>query len=147
MAVTSGVFPVFENVFKVGTAGLSSQTADMKPVADLTSFSVSVDGNVQEWTPMTTEGWVRRLMTGKGITITLSGKRNVGDAGNDYIAGLFMKTGAAAETKFEWDFPNGDILAMDVVVNVTALGGESIDVDVLEFNVMSNGKPTYTPAN
>jgi hypothetical protein len=43
MAVTSGVFPVFENVFKVGTAGTSSQTADMKPVADLTSFSVSVD--------------------------------------------------------------------------------------------------------
>lgn len=144
MAVTSGVFPVFENVFKVGTAGLSSQTADMKTVADLTSFSVSVDGNVQEWTPMTTEGWVRRLMTGKGITITLSGKRNIGDAGNDYIAGLFMKTGAEAETKFEWDFPNGDILEMDVVVNVTALGGESTDVDVLEFNVMSNGKPTYT---
>ena len=145
MAVNSGVFPVFENVFKVGTAGLSSQTADMKPVADLTSFSVSVDGNVQEWTPMTTEGWVRRLMTGKGITITLSGKRNIGDAGNDYIAGLFMKTGAEAETKFEWDFPNGDTLEMDVVVNVTALGGESTDVDVLEFNVMSNGKPTYTP--
>lgn len=145
MAVTSGVFPVFENVFKVGTAGLSSQTADMKTVADLTSFSVSVDGNVQEWTPMTTEGWVRRLMTGKGITITLSGKRNVGDAGNDYVAGLFMKTGAAAETKFEWDFPNGAILEMDVVVNVTALGGESTDVDALEFNVMSNGKPTYTP--
>lgn len=142
--VNSGVFPVFENVFKVGTAGLSSQTADMKTVADLTSFSVSVDGNVQEWTPMTTEGWVRRLMTGKGITITLSGKRNIGDAGNDYIAGLFMKTGAEAETKFEWDFPNGDVLTMDVVVNVTALGGESTDVDVLEFNVMSNGKPTYT---
>jgi hypothetical protein len=35
---------------------------------------------------------------------------------------------------------------MDVVVNVTALGGESTDVDALEFNVMSNGKPTYTPA-
>lgn len=145
MAVTSGVFPVFENVFKVGTAGTSSAAADMKTVADLTSFSVSVDGNVQEWTPMTTEGWVRRLMTGKGITITLSGKRNVGDAGNDYVAGLFMKTGAAAETKFEWDFPNGAILEMDVVVNVTALGGESTDVDALEFNVMSNGKPTYTP--
>lgn len=146
MAVTSGVFPVFENVFKVGTAGSSSASTDMKTVADLTSFSVSIDGNVQEWTPMTTEGWVRRLMTGKGITITLSGKRNVGDAGNDYVAGLFMSTGAAAETKFEWDFPNGDKLEMDVVVNVTALGGESTDVDVLEFNVMSNGKPTYTPA-
>lgn len=146
MAVTSGVYPVFENVFKVGTAGTSSAATDMKPVADLTSFSVSVDGNVQEWTPMTTEGWVRRLMTGKGITITLSGKRNVGDAGNDYVAGLFMATGVAAETKFEWDFPNDDKLEMDVVVNVTALGGESTDVDVLEFNVMSNGKPTYTPA-
>ncbi len=146
MAVTSGVYPVFENEFKVGTAGSSSTSTDMKTVADLVSFSVSVDGNVQEWTPMTTDGWVRRLMTGKGITITLSGKRNVGDAGNDYVAGLFMKTGSEAETKFEWDFPNGDKLEMDAVVNVTALGGESTDVDALEFNVMSNGKPTYTPA-
>jgi hypothetical protein len=34
-------------------------------------FSLAVDGNVEEWTPMDTEGWVRRLMTGKGFAISL----------------------------------------------------------------------------
>ena len=63
--VTSGVYPVFKNVFKFGKSGTSSAAADMVTVADLTTFSVAISGNVEEWTPMTTEGWTRRLMTGK----------------------------------------------------------------------------------
>ena len=36
---------------------------------------------------MDQEGWQRGLMTAKAITITLNGKRNVGDTGNDFVAG------------------------------------------------------------
>ena len=39
--------------------------------------------SVEEWTPMDTEGWGRRLTTGKMFTISSSGKRNIGDSGND----------------------------------------------------------------
>lgn len=144
--VTSGVYPVFKNVFKFGISGTSSATPDMVTVADLTTFSVAISGNVEEWTPMTTEGWTRRLMTGKNITISFSGKRNISDAGNDYIAGLIGKTGADASTKFEWTFPDGTVLSMNVVINITALGGNSTNVDVLEFNAMSDGAPTITAA-
>ena len=48
----TGVFPVFDNVFKVGKAGRSSEAADMVTVAEMESFSVSIDGNVEEWKPM-----------------------------------------------------------------------------------------------
>lgn len=30
-------------------------------------------------------------MTAKSITISVSGKRNYGDAGNDYVAGMALK--------------------------------------------------------
>lgn len=143
--ITSGVYPVFENEFKIGTKGRASETADMQTVADLENFSVSLDNNIQEWTPMTTQGWIRRLQTGKGFSITLSGKRNVGDAGNDYVAGLMFKSGQDVSTKFEWVMPDGTTISFDCVVNISSAGGASTDVDVLEFEVMSDGAPTVTP--
>ncbi len=85
--VESGVYPVFNNKFKIGTKGRESADEDMKTVADMTTFSVSIDGNVEEWTPMTTEGWKRRLVTGKGVSISLSGKRNVGDVFDGFVTG------------------------------------------------------------
>ena len=144
--ITSGVYPVFENEFKIGISGKASTTEQMKTIADLENFSVALDNNVQEWTPMTTQGWVRRLQTGKGFSITLSGKRNVGDEGNDYVAGLMFKSGQDVNTKFEWIMPDGTSIAFDCVVNISSAGGASTDVDVLEFEVMSDGAPTITPA-
>ena len=74
----TGVYPVFENKFKIGKSGRSSEEADMVTIKDLETFSVSIDGNIEEWKPMEAEGWTRRMVTGKALTITLSGKRNVG---------------------------------------------------------------------
>ena len=143
----SGVYPVLQNQFQVDTS--TSGTASFKDIADMETFSVSIDNNVEEWTPFTTEGWTRRLMTGKSITVTVSGKRNVGDDGNDFIAGLFMENGQDAQAGFQWTFPDGGVLTLaNAVINVTNLGaGDSTAVAPLEFEVMSNGKPTYTPAS
>lgn len=143
--VTAGVYPVWENQFKIGTAGLASVLpTDMKTIADLETFSPSFDDTVETWTPMDTEGWIRRLKTGKAFGITMNGKRNIGDPGNDYVAGLIFASGSGAETKFEWTLPDGTIVAVDVVVNVTGVGGDSTGADSLEFEVLSNGKPTIT---
>lgn len=143
--ITEGVYPVFENVFKIGTKGRESADEDMKPIADLETFSVSFDNNIEEWTPMTTGGWKRRMMTGKSFSISLSGKRNVGDAGNDYVAGLKFKTGQAATTVFEWDMPDGTKVKFDCVANITSGGGDSTNVDGIEIEVLSDGAPTITP--
>jgi hypothetical protein len=143
-SVTSGVYPVFENVFKIGTAGKTSTSTDMETIADLETFSVSFDDNVEEWTPMTTDGWKRRLKTGKAFTIGLSGKRHIGDAGNDYVASLAFVTGQACETVFSWTLPDGTLVEFDALINITSTGGDSTAVDALEFDVQSNGKPTVT---
>lgn len=146
MSVTSGNYPVYNNVFKISKSGKSSQPTDMVTVADINSFSVSVNNNIEEWTPMDTEGWVKRLLTGKSMTVTLSGKRCVGDAGNDYLAGLALKSGADAETKFEWTFGDGTKVAFDCIVNVTGMGGDSTTGEPLECEILTNGKPTVTAA-
>lgn len=144
MAGFKGVFPVFDIKFKINTS--KTGTPELKEIADMETFSISIDGNVEEWTPMETEGWVKRLATGKGFSIALSGKRTVGDAGNDFINSLGFKTGLDLSTDAEVEFPDGSKLEFDCIVNVTEFqGGDSINVAPLEFELLSNGKPTFTP--
>ena len=110
-------------------------------------FSVSIDGNVEEWKPFDQQGWTRRLVTGKALTVSVSGKRNIGDAGNDYVAGLALKTGADSHTTVVWTFPSGATLTIPCVINVTEWeSGDSTAVAPLAFDIMSDGKPTFTDA-
>lgn len=149
MAAKTGVFPVHKNKFSIGIKGRASTSPgeDMKPIAEMESFGVAIDGNTVEWSPMEAEGWMRRMVTGKSLTITLSGKRSIGDPGNDYIADSAWATGEGCDSKFLWEFPSGAKLEMDCVLNVTNPGGgESRDGAPLEVEIMSDGKPTFTPA-
>lgn len=114
-------------------------------IKDIESLSASIDGGVEEWNPLDQHGWVRRLMTAKAFSISLSGKRNYGDPGNDYVAGLAFKSGQEANSIFEIDFPNGDSLKFDCVVNVTTpFGGDSTAPNSLEAEILSDGEPVYT---
>ncbi len=86
-------------------------------------------------------------MTGKKLRFSFKGKRSVGDKGNDYIASLAWKFGQDVMTKFEWEMVSGAKLACQVVVNVTTPGGgDTTNIDTLEFEVICYGKPTFTPA-
>lgn len=143
MGKATNVFPVLDNKFKVGAAEESATT-----IADMETFSVEFSNGVETWTPMDTEGWQRALMTAKAITISLSGKRNIGDTGNDFVAGKAFKNGHDAEGYFEWEMPDGTSISWTAAIfdvkNVA--GGDSTNVGALEFDAISNGKPTVTPA-
>lgn len=145
--VTSNVFPVFDLVFKIGTKGVNSTEAEMMPIKDMTSFSLSIEGNIQKWNPLDMKGWGRALMTGKAATVSLNGKRHVGDPGNDYVASIAFKDGLDCSTKGEVVFPDGSKLEFNCVLDIKDfLGGESQDVAPLSFDMIVDGKPTFTEA-
>lgn len=116
--------------------------------ADLETFSPSFSNGVETWTPMDTAGWQRALMTAKAVTITFSGKRNIGDTGNDFVAGKAFTNGHDSEAYFEWIMPDGTSISWpNAVIDVkNNSGGDATNVGALEFDVISNGKPTVTPA-
>ncbi|QZN77375.1 phage tail tube protein [Paenibacillus sp. DR312] len=144
---TTGVFPVHNNIFKVGIKGRASTDSDMKTIKDLENFAPAIDGNTEEWSSMDQGGWTRRAVTGKSLSFSFSGKRNYGDPGNDYVAGLMLGTGQQVETIFEWTMPSGAKLTMDCVINLTTpAGGDSTNIDGLEFELLSDGKPEFEPA-
>jgi hypothetical protein len=65
MSVTKGVFPVHNNVFKIGIKGLESEEADMQTPAGLENFSPSFDNTIEDWFSMENKGWRSSLLTGK----------------------------------------------------------------------------------
>lgn len=140
------VYPVNEVSFKIGPS--SGSDSDMNIVKDMETFGIAFDNGVEEWNPLDQSGWVRRLMTAKSITISLSGKRNYGDPGNDYVASLAYVNGNDATANLSVTFPDASTLTMSCVVNVTACdGGDSTAVAALEFECMSDGEPVYAAAS
>lgn len=139
------VYPVHNNKFFVCTTGRTGEADTI--IRGLENFAPSIDGNVESWTPMDEGGWTRNQVTGKGLTISFSGKRQYGDKGNDYIAGLMIGTGVSVQSKFKWEMPSGATLSGDCVINVTTpAGGDSTNIDSLEFELLSDGKPEFTQA-
>lgn len=143
--IRNGVNPVNEITFGVCITGRPAElsNAEYTTVKDAESLAISIDGSVEEWNPMDTKGWVRRVMTGKSISISMGGKRNYGDKGNDYVASLAWKLGQDCNSAMKITFPNGDALIMPCVINVASMAGESTAVDSLEWEALSDGKPEY----
>lgn len=147
--IKQNVNPVNEITFGVCTTGRPTdaemKTATYTVVKDAESLSISIDGSIEEWKPMDMAGWTRRLMTNKSLGISMGGKRNYGDPGNDYVANLAFKNGQDCNTTMKVTFPNGDALYIPGVINVTSMGGESTAIGALEWELQSDGKPTYVP--
>ena len=145
--MAGGVYPVHKNIFKVNTKGREGTAEGLKIIADMTTFNVTSEGKIEEWFPLDQEGWARQANTGKKMSITLNGKRNYGDEGNDYVASMMVLTGKDCETAFEWILPDGAKLEGNCVLNVTSpAGGDSTAIDALEVEILIDGKPTFTPA-
>lgn len=143
--IRQGANPVNEIEFGVCTTGRPTdlKTATYTTVKDAESLAISVDGSTEEWNPMDTKGWKRQLMTAKSISVSMGGKRNYGDPGNDYVAGLAWKLGQNCNSAMKITFPNGDALIIPCVINVTTMAGDSTAVDALEWEALSDGKPEY----
>lgn len=147
-----GVFPVNEMDFKIDKSSVSSRSEspsddDYVSIADMESASISVDTGVETWNPLEAKGWQRALATSKSITISMSGKRNIGDPGNDYVASKLLKNGQACNSSYKITFPNGDTLVVPSVIQVKSVAGaDSTNVAPLEVDLVSDGKPTYTEA-
>ena len=93
--VTKGVFPVHAGNFEVEVTKGSNEK-EWVTVAEIEEVNVEVDNTTETWNSFAEGGWQSALVTGKAAKITLKGKRCIGDAGNDLIAGKLLLTGQDA---------------------------------------------------
>jgi hypothetical protein len=91
--------------------------------------------------------WQNAFLTGKALSGSFSGKRTLGDAGNDYLEGLRYKLGKEAEADWQIEFPDGSKLEFTAVTALTDILGSATDVAPLSGDLTGKGKPTFTPAS
>lgn len=142
--ISSGVFPVNALKIEIGTAKTTDEWTYAE-IADMESANITVDTGVEEWNSITEGGWRKALATAKSLSMSMSGKRNLGDKGNDYVASMWNKNGQECNSSCKITLPNDDTLVFDCVVQVTSfLGSDATAVAPLEFELLSNGEPVYT---
>ncbi len=143
--ITIGQYSVSNCKVKVKTSGASGQ-AVYSEVADLEEFSLSIESNTETWYSINDGGWQNALLTAKALSGSFSGKRTLGDTGNDYVEGLRYKLAKDAEADWEIDFPDGSKLDFTAVTALTDILGAATDVAPLSGDITCKGKPTFTAA-
>ena len=141
--VTSGVFPVHAGNFEVNT-GTTGEPQWAVP-AEIEEINVEISNNTETWNSFKEGGWESALVTGKSVKITVKGKRCIGDAGNDLIAGKLLLTGQDAYIGVRITHADGRTLTWDKMacgVKNDGAGGKATDVGALEAELIGHGKPT-----
>lgn len=143
--VTSGVFPVHAGSFEVDTSTGKETSPVWSKVAELEEVNVEIDNTTETWSSYSEGGWQSALVTGKATKISLKGKRCIGDAGNDLIAGKLLLSGQDAYVKARITHPDGTTLTWEKMacgVKNNGAGGKATDVGALEAELIGHGKPT-----
>lgn len=142
--VTVGQFAVSQCTVAVNTSNTSTPT--WSPIADLEEVNLSVENNVETWYSIADGGWQNALLTAKALSGSFSGKRTLGDTGNDFIDGKRFSIGKDAEADFKITFPNDATLEFTAIVGITDILGAATDVAPLSGDLTGKGSPTFTAA-
>lgn len=145
--VTVGQYAVSECKVKVKTSTSSAQTTVYSEIADLEEVSLTLENNTETWYSIKDGGWQNALLTAKALTGSFSGKRTLGDAGNDYLESLRYNIGKSAEADWQIEFPDGSKLEFTAVTALTDILGAATNVAPLSGDLTGKGKPTFTPAS
>jgi hypothetical protein len=141
----TGVSATHETTLGISTAGRPvSGSATYTIIPEIEGCTVSINGVVQKWSAMDKAGWESALRTGCGLTFSITAKRVYGDTAHEYIASKALKTGTDCNSVCKLTFPNLDYIEIPCVLDVKKFGGNTTEVDALEFDILSDGQPTYT---
>lgn len=143
--ITVGQYSVSNCKVKIKTS--SATPAVYSEIADLEELSLSIENNTETWYSINDGGWQNAFLTGKALSGSFSGKRTLGDTGNDYLEGLRYKIGKDAEEDWQIEFPDGSKLEFTAVTALTDILGSATDVAPLSGDLTGKGKPTFTPAS
>ena len=88
------------------------------------------------------EGFADNDVTGAAPELVITGKRIVGDAAQDYIAGLQFKLGDERRGSVKVT-TGGKVITCDCTYgNITSFGGNTLDQNAFGVTIRFNGKPT-----
>lgn len=136
--------PVWANTIEIGTS-LSGTTWTYSPLCKgIESMEFTPNEQNQQYFFLCGNGFAHNEVTGGAPTLTLSGRRIVGDAAQDYIAGKQFALGTDRNTSVKIT-AEGKVITCDATIgDVTSFGGSTLDVNSFGCTLYLNGQPTIT---
>lgn len=140
--------PVWANEIYVGTeytpgSGSTPGTwTYSKLCKGIESMTFTPNEQNQQYFFLCGNGFAHNETTGGAPQIEVSGRRIVGDAAQDYIAGKQFALGTDRNTSVKIIAEGKQIICDATIGNVTSFGGQTLDVNAFGCTLLFNGQPT-----
>ena len=142
--------PVWANELYIGTSftpGTGSEAGTWtyaKLCKGIEEMSFSPNEQNQQYFFICGEGFAHNETTGAAPELTISGRRIVGDAAQDYIASKQFALGTDRNTSVKIIAEGQQIICDATIGDVTSFGGSSLDVNAFGCTLRFNGEPVVT---
>ena len=157
MPYAYGLMTMYGLSAKIGTSftpGVSEQpgTWTYAVLGDgIDNITEALNEVVQQYFFLTDGGFAKNHVTGMAPTFTLTGRRIMGDAAQDYIFGNKYKLDTDRQSSFQLAWEDGEgteqTLTCDCTIcNIQEWSGATTDDSAISFEIRFDGKPTITPA-
>jgi hypothetical protein len=138
--------PNWANSIEIGTAE-SSGTWTYSPLcAGIESMEFSENEQNQQYFFLCGEGFAHNEVTGSAPELTISGRRIVGDAAQDYIVSKQFALGEERNSSVKITAEGKVITCPCTIGAITSFGGSTTDINAFGCTIRFNGKPTVTNA-
>ena len=138
--------PVWANSIEIGTSE-SSGTWTYSPLCEgIESMTFNSNEQNQQYFFLCGEGFAHNETTGAAPELQISGRRIVGNAAQDYIAGKQFALGTDRNSSIKITAEGKVITCACSIGDVVSFGGSTLDVNTFSCTIRFNGEPTVTDA-
>ena len=123
------------------------------PLAEgIDNITEALNEVVQQYFFLSDDGFAKNHVTGMAPAFTLTGRRVIGDAAQDYIFAAKYAPDAARQSKFKLEYTNAEGKAVTLtcpctICNIQEWSGASTDDSAISFEIRFDGKPEVTAAS
>ena len=115
------------------------------------NIAEALNETVQQYFFLSDSGFARNHVTGMAPAFTLTGRRVLGDAAQDYIFGNKYDLDTARQSSFQLKYTNGEGTATTItcdctICNIQEWSGATTDDSAISVEIRFDGKPKITPA-
>ena len=155
MPYAYGLMTMYGLSAQIGTKS-SGQAPDVTwtyaPLADgIDNIAEALNEVVQQYFFLSDSGFAKNHVTGMAPSFTLTGRRIMGDAAQEFIFGNKYSLDTARQSNFKltWDDAGGaehSLTCNCTICNIQEWSGATTDDSAISFEIRFDGKPTLTPA-
>lgn len=136
--------PTWANELYIGTAESSGTWTYAKLCQGIESMEFNENEQNQQYFFLCGEGYAHNEVTGSAPELVISGRRIVGDAAQDFIAGLQFGLGTERNSSVKIVAEGKQIICACTIGAITSFGGSALDVNAFGCTIRFNGVPTVT---